>query len=323
MTVLVTGASGFVGAHILEALVAAGHDRIVATDIAPAPGDLADPRIVRLPLDVCNGEAVRAVMEAWRPALVVHAAAITPNPDEEIRDAARIMAVNTGGSANVVAAALATGSTTRIVLFSSSGVYSGQVVYPDRLRETDPLPSMPSSLYAVTKLACEGLAHRVAASGQTSICAVRVAAVYGEHERATESRKAARISLIHRLALATAHGGAPVKLSGPNLRRDWVHGYDVGRAVAALLAAPRLDHVIYNIASGEVVGLHDLAGMFRAEGLATSDETGAIDLGLRPEDDRPPIDISRIVRDAGFQPSVSLADGVRALIAFHRKNRPA
>jgi nucleoside-diphosphate-sugar epimerase len=316
MSVLVTGASGFVGAHVVDALVAAGHERIIAADVSQPPAVLAPEQTARIACDVSDLTMVAAAIAQWRPELIVHAAAVTPGVDEEMAGAARIMDVNAGGAANIAAAAFAAGCVRRIVLFSSSGVYNGMSTYPELLSETAPLPETPSSLYAVTKLACEGLAHRIAAAGRMSACAIRVGSVYGEHEQPTDSRTAARMSQIHKLATASA-AGTPIRISGPNAGRDWVHGSDVGRAVAQLLAAAKLSYVVYNVASGAGVGFRDLIAMFRAEGLVEADDASA-EIVMRAEDHRPPLDISRIAADTGFRPEVALVDGVRNLVAFHR-----
>lgn len=317
MSVLVTGASGFVGAHVVDMLAEAGLGDVVAADVSSAPKGIADPPSVRrVALDVTDSDAVRAAFAEWRPAFVVHAAALTPSPDEEAADAARIMAVNAGGAANVTAAAMAAKSVQRLLLFSSSGVHNGLSVYPDPLREDGPLPQAPASLYAVTKLACEGLAHRAVAAG-LSACAIRVASVYGGRERATDSRKAARLSLIHRLALAAA-AGRPVRIEGADAGRDWVHGDDVGRAAARLLMAPELRHVVYNVGSGEAVGFRALVAMLVAAGLQVTDDPAAPAFGLAASDHRPALDVERLAADAGVWTRINLAEGIAMLVAQHR-----
>jgi len=320
VSVLVTGAGGFVGAHVVDRLVEAGLGPVVAADLAP-PDAPPSPSVAPIALDVTDLAAVRAALAAWRPDFIVHAAAITPSVDDEAEDAARIMAVNVGGAANVAAAALAHG-VRRLVLFSSSGVYNGLAAYPERLEESTPLPQAPTSLYAASKIAAEGLAHRLAATGRLSICAVRVSSVYGERERPTGSRGAARMSLMHRMAQAAA-ARSPVRIEGGAARREWVHGDDVGRAVAALLQAARLRHVVYNLGFGVSTPFADLVPLFAAEGLRVADHPDAPVLRMTDAEDRPPLDLARIAEDAAYQPRTSLADGVAALVAFHRRAPPS
>ncbi len=317
MSVLVTGAAGFVGAHVVRALAAAGFGPIVAADLDAFPDEGRKlPAVERIALDVTDWTAVRAVCEAWRPSSIVHAAAITPSLDEEAADMARITAVNVTGAANVIEAAIRSGSVGRLVVFSSSGVYNGMQAYPAILGEDCPLPEQPASLYAVSKLACEGMVHRAVAAG-LSACAIRVASVYGEHERATQSRKAQRLSLIHRLARATAEG-SPVRIGRSKAGRDWVHGDDVGAAIVKLLASESLRHRIYNVGSGLAPTFDDIVSLFEKQGLVITDDADAPVIGMLDSDHRPPLDTTRLADDVGFRAGVPLAAGVEALVAFHR-----
>jgi nucleoside-diphosphate-sugar epimerase len=106
MSILVTGASGFVGAHIIDTLLASGKEVILAADLESAPSPVEDRRVQHLALDVTDAGAVRRLIGSMRPEAVVHAAAVTPSLEEEATQADRIVAVNAGGSANVAAAAL-------------------------------------------------------------------------------------------------------------------------------------------------------------------------------------------------------------------------
>lgn len=326
MSVIVTGASGFVGAHVVEALIAAGYRDIIAADLEFPPASVlaawmgGDVRSVIL--DVSDARSVGALLASSKPGLVVHAAAITPDQEEEARDFARIVAVNAGGTANVLDAAARVGSVQRAVVFSSSAVYNGMSHFPDLLSEDAPLVHAPTTLYSVTKSACEGLAHRMVATGRLSVAAIRVCSAYGPLERATASRRAPRTSLMHRLALATI-SGATVRVSKADAGRDWVHGNDIGRAVAGLLAAPTLDHVVYNVSSGRATGFREIVQLFRNEGLEAIDVDERFEVGVLPDEDRPAISNMRLVEQTGFEPRIAVPDGIRTLIAHHRQERAA
>lgn len=326
MSVLVTGASGFVGAHVVEGLIGAGHRGIVAADLESPPGSAlaawhgGDVRPVIL--DVSDPNAVGALMAGVKPRFVVHAAAVTPDQNEEARDFARIVAVNLGGTANVLDAAARVGIVERAIVFSSAAVYNGMSHYPDPMREDSPLVHAPTTLYAVTKFACEGLANRMVATRRLSVAAIRVCSAYGPLERATASRHASRTSIMHRLALATI-SGAPVRVSQADAGRDWVHGSDIGRAVAGLLAASTLDHVVYNVSSGQATRFRELVRLFHDEGLQAIDVEDNFEIGVSPEEDRPAIANARLVGQTGFQPRIAVPEGIRMLIAYHRQGRAA
>ncbi|MCA3593607.1 MAG: NAD(P)-dependent oxidoreductase [Methylobacterium sp.] len=326
MSVLVTGASGFVGAHVVEELIAAGYRGIVAADLESPPASVlaawhgGDVRLVTL--DVSDPKAVGALMVSIKPEFVVHAAAVTPDLEEEARDFASIVAVNAGGTANVLDAAARVGTVQRAIVFSSSAVYNGMSHYPDPLRENSSLVHAPTTLYAVTKFACEGLANRMVATGRLSVAAIRVCSAYGPLERATASRRAPRTSLIYRLTLATI-SGASVRVSKADAGRDWVHGSDIGRAVAGLLAASTLDHVVYNVSSGQAIRFRELVRLFREEGLQAVDVEDNFEIGVSPEENRPAIANAQLVGQTGFQPRIAVPEGIRMLIAYHRQGRAA
>lgn len=326
MRTLVTGASGFVASHVVRALIAAGQQEIMATDLAapPAPtlAQWVDAGVSFSTLDVTDTASVLEIIAKYRPENVIHAAAITPDNLEEAGFPGQIVSVNTSGTANVVDALLKIGGLNRLVMFSSSGVYNGLQTYPDPIPEDIPLPSPPASLYAVTKIAVEGMAERAVAAGLMSAVAVRVANVYGTFERATNSRRAPRLSLIHKLARATADS-LPVRCGDANAGRDWIHGDDVGRAIVMLLDAPRLDHIVYNVASGHMARWQDIISMFRSEGLVISNAAEATEIAMRTEDHRPALNIKRLTQTTGFKPTVTLQHGIHELVAHHRNELTA
>lgn len=323
MTVLVTGAGGFVATHLIDELCRLGLGPVIAADVSAPPQELLaawGDRVRPVTLDVTNLADVKRVVAETRPDLVVHGAAITPDLDEERQSPGQICAVNFGGSANVIEACQHRPNIRRVILFSSSGVYNGLQPYPPRLTEDGELPAIPSSLYAVTKIACEGLAARAHATSGLSVAAIRVAAVYGHHERATHSRRFPRTSLIHRLSCAL-QANEELQAGGEDVGRDWLHGDDAARAIAGLLTAPVLNHLVYNVGSGRLSGWHDILNAFRAEGLRTSQTIAPSPFIMVQGDGRPPLDIARLAADTGFAPRIDIVSGIRDLVSRQRKVR--
>lgn len=315
MTVLVTGAAGFVGAHCVRVL--ARRAPVIAADLAPPDAAVREfwsggCDVACETIDVADTAAVHRLIARTRPSHVVHAAALTPTPEEERTQCARIVAVNVGGAANVLQAAAATGGVLRVLAFSSGAIYGLGPDLPTPLAEA--AAPAPGTLYATTKVAVEGIARRMGALAGLSTVAVRVASAYGRMERPTASRR--RMSPVHLLAAALA-GGVSLRVAGPNVARDYVHADDVGAAVAALLFADRLGHDVYNISSGVATGWHELIEMFAARGLDMrwTEDAPAADIAAGAGDARPPLDIARLAADTGFRPAIDLASGIDDLLA--------
>jgi len=165
---------------------------------------------------------------------------------------------------------------------------------------------LPPTLHAAIKLACDHLARRYGELRGVSTAAVRVGPAYGAMERPTGHRE--RMSQIHPL-LAGSREGRPVRVAESAARRDFVHADDIGDAVAALLAAPRLRHPVYNIGSGAAPRWSEVLAVFRSAGLVTREVSPEeAEAWLDPALDRPALSVERLVADAGFRPRRSFPD---------------
>jgi UDP-glucose 4-epimerase len=150
-TLLITGAAGFVGSHLLRALVEVppdegGIDRIVATDIRDIDADLsASERVQARYLDICDEQAVIELFEEFKPNVVVHLAAMVTPPPGDHRELQ--FNVDVRGTRHVVAGCLAAG--TEQLIYSSSGAAYG---YHPRNRaplgEDDPVRGNNAFAYA-------------------------------------------------------------------------------------------------------------------------------------------------------------------------------
>ncbi len=144
-TILVTGAAGFVGRHLLPALAAAFPEaRIIGTGLHAAPG--------LVPLDVTQPDAVRDLMATQKPDICFHLAGIAALGQAR-ENPGRAWAVNLQGSLNLADAILAAAPRCRMVFISSAEAYGASFRAGVPLDEAAPLA--PMNLYAATKAAAD------------------------------------------------------------------------------------------------------------------------------------------------------------------------
>jgi nucleoside-diphosphate-sugar epimerase len=303
MRILVTGAAGFVGSHLVRGLTQA-YPRacLIAADLAAAPvapdgGAQPDPgQITICRLDVADRSAVEDCVTRVRPTHVVHAAAVTPTVAQERDTPGRIVDVNVGGTLAILDAATRSPDIRRIVTVSSAAVFGRGQALDEPVGED--APAVPDMLYGITKLASEGITSRLGTLRGISTASVRLASVYGDLERMTHTRH--RTSFIHRLAGASG----PLTVSPRDVVRDWVHGDDVAAAIAGLLVERPLRWNLYHLGGGEAVGLRRIVEILQRAGrpvtwAGAGDEA---DIEVSALDVRPVLHIDRIRAETGLQP---------------------
>jgi nucleoside-diphosphate-sugar epimerase len=304
MRILVTGASGFVGMNLLQYLAHAHPDAtLIAADLHPPDAE----RIQSRALDVRDPEACRDVLADSRPTHVIHGAAVTLT--EQTEAAAQLTRnVNLHGTENLLRAAAGVGSIQRCLLLSSSGVYRQDS--DDAVCDEDH-PLDLSKAYAHAKRGAE-LMMETCEGG----VAARIAPVYGSFERPGPSRS--RVSLIRRL-VGFLSSGRPVRVSGPDVSRDWTHAWDIAAGLDGLLFAPTLNHRIYNLSAGRAVSAYQVLEVFREQGLEvhwTGPEEA--DIVFEPRQSRKPLVTERLRRDTGFTPRFDFRAGLADVLEEER-----
>jgi UDP-glucose 4-epimerase len=323
-TVLVTGATGFIGLHVAKELAAAGR-RVVAVDVNPPDASAecflgeAGARVRFIQLDLTTPDELEAAA-AETPDAIVHAAVVTSTPDVEARQPERVVGVNLVATAHMLKLAERT-RTRRFIYISSSGVY-GETDPAVALSETAPVRL--GSLYVMTKYASEQLVA-AANSPRLSAATLRIGAPYGPTERPTGARTV--MSVIYALINAAVDGRA-IRLRGPDRTRDWTYAGDIARAVTLLIDAPELVHRCYNVSSGATAPLSAVADALRRIEPAFSwrlpgPGTGCaatVDVDGDRVQRRGPLDTARI-RALGFVPRYALDDGLRDTVQWLRRFR--
>ena len=309
MRVLVTGATGFVGRHLLDALRVAGHDAIAAG----GPHDAA-PGIA---FDVLDGDGVRRVVDGAAPDAIVHLAGQAFVP-QSVADPLGTLAVNAGGTANVLEAARArrdrAQSPVRVLIISSAEVYGIQ--RPERMPLDENAVVRPGNAYAASKLAAEAYAlawHR--SYGLDCVIARPFNHIGpGQDDRFVVSSFARQ--------LAAIAAGAPPLMHVGNLeaQRDFLDVRDVVAAYVLLLANGRPGEV-YNICSGRPVAIREV--------LRQLITIAHVPVEIRDDPERMrssdlPIlsgDATKLRAETGWEPQYSLAASLRDIYAALRQTQ--
>jgi len=241
--VLVTGANGFLGRHLVEALLGRGDDPVaVSLERGPLPADLPFH-----PVDVRDRAGLEATFDAVDPDVVVHLAALS-HVGESWKRMDEYFAINVVGCENVVAAARG-----RRVLFASSAEVYGCVPESEQpISEERPLA--PRSPYALTKAAAERLA---AAAGAT---AVRMFNLVGPGQTANFALPSFAAQLAE---IAAGRRAGVLQVGNLEARRDFV-AVDDAVSGFLLLIDRAATGTAYNIASGRALSIREALGRLLA-----------------------------------------------------------
>ena len=322
MTVFVTGAAGFIGYHMCEALLARG-DSVIGIDNLNDYYDVAlkKARLARLQqhgefkfvlADICDGDALnRAVGKARDVRTVLHLAAQAGVRYSLINPSAYVN-TNIVGQLNILEMCRRLPNLAHAVYASSSSVYGGSSVLP--FTESDSVNS-PVSLYAASKKADELMGHVYAHLYGIPMTGLRFFTVYGPWGRP---------DMAAYIFARAIFSGEPIKIfNNGDMRRDFTYVDDVVRGVLAVLDAPpssvgeSAPHRLYNM------------GNNRSEPLLRYVELLEKAIGRRAEKELAPMqpgdvketyaDIEAIRRDHGFEPKTSIDEGIPRFIAWYRE----
>lgn len=300
MTVLITGASGFVGLALVEALLAGGNG-VVALDAAPMPA-IAQAHFASLPgalrmvvADARDEAAMARAMEGAECMVIM--AAVTAGVEREAAAPEAVIEVNVKSVATAVR--LAVGARLQRVLhLSSVAVYGADAQTKGPLSED--MACRPVTLYGVTKAAGEATALRLAALGGLDLVAARLGSCFSPWEHATGLRDTLSPQLE---ILRASHRGEPVVLES-DAARDWLYVRDAAAGLTALLRAPALRHRVYNVGSGMV---WPLSAWCDAVSPGRPWRTGPSP-HIKTWGARPPASIARLLTDTPFRPQFNAAE---------------
>jgi UDP-glucuronate 4-epimerase len=305
--VLVTGGAGFIGSHLLEALLARGDEVAVLDSFHPfyprgakernLEGARLHPRFRGLhEADVRDAKAVGLAIEALEPDAVAHLAAragVRPSVEEPEEYAS----VNVTGTAVVLREAIAR-AVPRLLLASSSSVYGEK---PRGPFSEDMDADHPISPYGATKRGAELLAYSAHRTSGIHVTCVRIFTAFGPRQRPDLA--------IHRFARRMLQGEEIPIYGEGTIERDFTF---VGDVVDGMIRA--LDRAggfrVYNLGRGSPVTLNEtIETLERVLGVGAKRRRHAPRAGDVP---RTWASIERATRELGYAPRTSLEEGIRA-----------
>lgn len=253
MRILVTGGAGFIGSHVVDAYLAAGHEVGVVDDLSAGSMENLSPRVSFWQADV-RSAGLETILATFRPDVINHHAAQL-SVSASARDPKRDADINILGTLNLLEAAVRHG-VGRVIFASTGGAMYGD---QDAMPTAETVFPRPVSPYGVAKLAVEGYLHAFQAMHGLQAIALRYANVYGP--RQNPDGEAGVVAIFSCGILE----GRELTVNGDGRQtRDFVYVGDVVRANMLATEGPvDQEHPIVNIGTGRETSLNDLVRLFR------------------------------------------------------------
>jgi len=302
--ICVTGGAGFIGSHIAEALVAAGHQVLIVDDLSSGRKENVPDGAELAVLDVRSEEAARLLVKREVEILVHHAAQMDVR--RSVEDPVFDAEVNLIGLLNILEAAR--GGPLQQVVFASTGgaIYGEQDSFP----ADENHPARPVSPYGVAKLASERYLFFYHCQYGLAVTCLRYANVYGP--RQNPHGEAGVVAIFSRRLL----DGNQAVINGDGLQtRDYVYVDDVVRANLAALG--RSGFAIFNVGTGVETDVNVLYGhIARAADIEASPTHGP---GMAGEQRRSCITSRLLLDEMGVAVDTTLSAGIPATVDWFRK----
>ena len=314
MRILVTGGAGFIGSHLVEKLLAAGHEVVILDDF----NDFYDPQIKHANIagfakdvtvyhvDLRDGGSVRSLFHREKVDAIAHLAAragVRPS----IQHAQLYCDTNVSGTLHLLEAARVTG-VERFILASSSSVYGASKTIP--FSEEQHLIQTLSP-YGATKVAGEFLCSTYSHLYQMRVVALRYFTVYGPHQRPDLA--------IHQFT-RRIYAGQPIDQFGDgSTRRDYTYIDDVIQGTMAALQYQGPLYDVFNLGESETIQLKELISAIenalgkKAKVNRLPEQPGDMPLTCAG--------ISKARKLLGYKPTTKLSEGLQKFIDWFLRSQ--
>lgn len=313
MHILVTGASGFIGSHLCEALLKDGNNVIGIDNYDP----YYDVQIKHsntqllskydgfrfIQGDILDSDALDAALEPHKPEVIIHLAA-RPGVRPSLENPAEYVRINTQGTVSVLEFAHRN-NIRRVMFASSSSVYGNRE--DAAFSEEDILN--PVSPYAASKASCEVFGKTFAQLYEMDITALRFFTVYGERGRPDMAPFIFTDAIFNKKPLT--------KFGTGETKRDYTHVSDVARGILAATKTDLPGFQVFNLGNNSPVSLNDFIATIEN---ACGEEAMINQQGKFLGDvNFTCANIDKAHSAFGYAPTVSLEDGIRRLVNWYRE----
>jgi UDP-glucose 4-epimerase len=303
MKVLVTGGAGFVGSHLVDALIGRGHQVVVVDNLSTGRTENISPAATFYRVDICSPE-LNKVFEKERPDIINHQAAqtvIQKSREDPVFDAKQ----NILGSLNLILQGLRFGAK-KIIYASSGGAIYGE---PEYRPVDESHPVRPISYYGISKYAVEHYLRLAHLEHTLSYVVLRYSNVYGA--RQNPKGEAGVVAIFTGQML---HKERPTIFGKGDKTRDYVHVSDV--VTANLLAMEKGGNDIYNIGTGVETSDQEMFNLLaELTGYEGKPRYAPVREG---EIHRICLHWSKAQKELGWQPRLSLKEGLAETVSYYR-----
>ncbi len=306
MKVLVTGGAGFIGSHVVDALIEQGHTVVVVDDLSTGKAEFINPQARFYQVDIRTPELAE-VLHRERPELINHHAAHA-DVRRSVTDPRHDADVNILGSLNLLECARQHGAG-KLVYASTGGAIYGEPIY---LPCDENHPLNPICPYGVSKLTVERYVSYYGHAYGLQYATLRYPNVYGPRQDPTG--EAGVVAIFARQMLL----GERVIINGTgDQQRDFLYVADVVRA--NILAQDHLDGLTYNLGTGVGTSVNDLFALMAGEtGYDAKPTHGPPKAG---ETFKIYLDATKARQELNWQPQTSLDEGLtRTIASFRNQN---
>jgi NAD dependent epimerase/dehydratase len=316
MRVLVTGAGGFIGSHLVDLLLREGyqvralaryngrgdlgHLGEVPEDLSPRLelklGDVTDPFLVRTLVMDCD--------------IVMHLAALIGIPYSYLAPASYV-AANINGTLNVLEACRHA-NTARVIVTSTSEVYGTAIYTP--IDEGHPLQGQ--SPYSASKIAADKIAESFFRSFDLPVVTLRPFNTYGP-------RQSAR-AIIPTVFAQALNGYSEIKIGNPAAERDLTFVSDIARAFLLAATVKGIEGETIHFGQGSAISVNDLTALC-LKVVGSQARIVTVEERLRPEKSEVGLllcDATKAKRILGWRPEVPLEEGLRLTAEYVARNLP-